>query len=284
MRNRILLISSLLCFISIANAQIIFKNLTLEGAISEAKKENKLVFLDVYASWCRPCKMLDSNVFPDKKLGDFYNTNFICIKINGESPEGKIIMKDYNLTSYPSLVFLDADKKMVKLVKGYVEADVLLKQGNYAKDPSSMPSAKSLADYNKEPTRENFKKLIIDLRQDDVPFESYCIEYLKKYPELDLKENADLVVFFYANYDVNSVSFKNFINNSADFDSEVIIVKVESVLEHYLLKAVEEKNMKVVLDVLDVLFPAYGKALNGEFEKEDIVAILQKYYDEQVKL
>ncbi len=39
---------------------------TLTAVLEEAEKENKLVFLDFYTSWCTPCKMMDEDVFPDK--------------------------------------------------------------------------------------------------------------------------------------------------------------------------------------------------------------------------
>ena len=31
--------------------------------IKKAKKENKLIFVDCYTSWCGPCKILSRNVF-----------------------------------------------------------------------------------------------------------------------------------------------------------------------------------------------------------------------------
>ena len=36
-----------------------------------AKKENKLVFVDNYTSWCGPCKKMVSEIFPLKEVGDF---------------------------------------------------------------------------------------------------------------------------------------------------------------------------------------------------------------------
>jgi thiol:disulfide interchange protein len=44
--------------------------------LEQAKKENKLIFLDAFASWCGPCKLLDKNVFPKKEVGDYFKFCF----------------------------------------------------------------------------------------------------------------------------------------------------------------------------------------------------------------
>ena len=47
-----------------------------------------MIFLDAYASWCGPCKMLQKNVFTKKAVGDFYNSKFINVKMDMEKGEG----------------------------------------------------------------------------------------------------------------------------------------------------------------------------------------------------
>ena len=37
-------------------------------AVSKAKAENKMVFLDCYTSWCGPSKMMARDIFPQKKV------------------------------------------------------------------------------------------------------------------------------------------------------------------------------------------------------------------------
>ena len=51
-------------------------------AKAEAKKQNKLIFLDAYTTWCGPCKMLKRNTFPDKAAGEFFNKNFINVALD----------------------------------------------------------------------------------------------------------------------------------------------------------------------------------------------------------
>ena len=45
----------------------------------KAIKEKRMIFMDCYTSWCGPCKGLAQNVFPQKKVGDFLNSNFVSM-------------------------------------------------------------------------------------------------------------------------------------------------------------------------------------------------------------
>ena len=63
-------------------------NRPMEEVLSQAKKEGKMVFVDCYATWCVPCKMLSTKVFPQKEAGDFFNPRFVSLKLDMEKGEG----------------------------------------------------------------------------------------------------------------------------------------------------------------------------------------------------
>ena len=84
-----------------------------------AKKENKLIFLDLYATWCGPCKSLKKNTFSNPEVGAFYNQNFINIALDGEQGDGPMLMRKYRLSNYPSLLFIDANGEVVGKAVGY---------------------------------------------------------------------------------------------------------------------------------------------------------------------
>lgn len=103
-------------------AQTDFRALTYDEAIAAAKAENKLVFMDFYTSWCGPCKMMMRDVFPQKKVGDYLNTRFICIKLDAEK-EGKELAQRYKVKAYPTFVGVDVTGKEVMRREGMAMAD-----------------------------------------------------------------------------------------------------------------------------------------------------------------
>lgn len=105
---------------------------TWKEALSEAKKSEKLIFLDLYATWCGPCKMMKYNSFQNQKVADFYNQKFINVEIDGESKLGNQLMRKYNLNSFPSLLFLNTQGEIVHGGLGYHSPSELLNLGKEA--------------------------------------------------------------------------------------------------------------------------------------------------------
>lgn len=101
-----------------------------EEVLKTAKKENKLIFVDVYATWCGPCKMLKATTFSSKNVGEFYNERFINVAIDGETPEGRTIAQKYKVRAYPTLLFIDENEQIVAKTQGYHNAKQLISVGN----------------------------------------------------------------------------------------------------------------------------------------------------------
>jgi thioredoxin 1 len=95
-------------------------------ALKTAKDENKLVFLDIYATWCGPCKMLKQYTFTDSSVGEFFNKNFISVSVDGEKGVGPQLAQQYSIEGYPTLIVADATGKPVLLTAGYMPADALM--------------------------------------------------------------------------------------------------------------------------------------------------------------
>lgn len=92
---------------------------TWEQALQKAKDENKIIFLDIYATWCGPCKLLDRRTFSDLSVGTYYNAHFINISLNGEEGEGAVLAGKYAIRGYPTLLFLDKRGSLIWQDAGY---------------------------------------------------------------------------------------------------------------------------------------------------------------------
>ena len=101
-------------------------------ALKAAQNENKLVFIDIYATWCGPCKMLKQYTFTDSSVGEFFNKNFINVSIDGEKGVGPKLAQQYAIEGYPTLIVTDATGKPVLITAGYLPADVLMQFANEA--------------------------------------------------------------------------------------------------------------------------------------------------------
>lgn len=113
-----------------------FDKLNFDAARKKAKRENKLLFVDCYTSWCGPCKMLSHNVFPQGKVGKFFNRNFINLKIDMEKGEGPALRKKYGVKAFPTMLYLTPDGEVANVFRGLKSADELIENAKSALDPS----------------------------------------------------------------------------------------------------------------------------------------------------
>jgi thioredoxin 1 len=101
-------------------------------ALKQAAEQHKYIFVDAYATWCGPCKMLKATTFKDKKVADFYNQNFVNISIDMEKGVGPELASQWRIDAYPTLIIFNAKGKPVLGTVGYIPATELLKFGKDA--------------------------------------------------------------------------------------------------------------------------------------------------------
>lgn len=103
------------------------EGLTFEEALGQAKKEGKMLFVDCYTSWCGPCRMMANQVFTQKKAGDYFNKEFVSLKVDMEKGEGPGLHKRFLVKAYPTFLFLDGDGNEVNRIVGSSDIDEFLK-------------------------------------------------------------------------------------------------------------------------------------------------------------
>ncbi|HXS35230.1 MAG TPA: thioredoxin family protein [Flavipsychrobacter sp.] len=139
--KRFILLSSVLSILLLSIAQsctskpeegIQFFEGSWQEALQKAKAENKPIFLDIYASWCGPCKLLKKRTFTDKDVAAYFNAHFINVSLDGEKGDGAQLANKYQIQGYPTLMIIDANENVLVYTMGYYKANELLQIGQSA--------------------------------------------------------------------------------------------------------------------------------------------------------
>lgn len=154
--------------------------------LAKAKKENKLIFVDAYAVWCGPCKLMVKNIFPLESVGNEYNAHFINTKIDMEKGEGIDLAKKYNVKAFPTYLFINGDGEEVHRTLGYVEEGDFIQFAKDAQDPNKRLSALKQKFEKGENSPEFLKNLAALTMYNDAEFSGKVMQrYFTVKPALD---------------------------------------------------------------------------------------------------
>lgn len=118
------------------------KWMSFEEALEKSKTEKRKIFVDVYTDWCGWCKVMDKNTFSEPEVARMLNEHFYPVKFDAEQtkdiefagrtfkfiPSGNKGVHELaaallnNQLSYPTVVFLDEEFRMIQPLPGYQKA------------------------------------------------------------------------------------------------------------------------------------------------------------------
>lgn len=105
-----------------------------QSAFETAESKDQLVFVDAFAVWCAPCKRMSKQVFPKAEVGDFFNSNFVNIKIDMERGQGLKFGETYPVSAYPTFFFINGKGEVIHEFKGGRDAKGLIAEAKKALD------------------------------------------------------------------------------------------------------------------------------------------------------
>ncbi|WMI64130.1 DUF255 domain-containing protein [Aestuariibaculum sp. YM273] len=115
-----------------------------ENVLDIAKKENKLIFVDLYFNGCFPCKQMDDKIFPDPKVAMVLNEAFVAFKSDIFKEDiGKRISRKYGVALYPSFIVLDSTGNTLEVTSGYHTVEQFIGLLNKAKEKAVSKEFKS---------------------------------------------------------------------------------------------------------------------------------------------
>ena len=259
--------------------------------LEQAKKENKLIFLDAFASWCGPCKLLDKNVFPKKEVGDYFNANFLNLHIDMEKGEGIEIAKKYSIYSYPTLLFIDGDGKVVYKAAGYMSPQELISIAKEAVNPENTLENKIAKFEAGEKDPEFLMGLIKNTYATDFSLaQKVATRYFQTRTDATYsKEEAGMLLFFTKTIDDDL--YKIFTAKKAELSTQIP--------ESYLVEYDKQLKLNTVLQksfdantqsINESTFLAEGTKIYGEKEANQLLNKInmdlfftQKKYDDYAK-
>jgi thioredoxin 1 len=107
------------------DASVNFYNGSYDNFLREAKKQQKPIILDFWATWCGPCKKLDRETFTDDAFASYLNENFLIYKVIIDSFDGIEIVERFEVKNFPTLLVADYRGNEVSKLKGFYYANYL---------------------------------------------------------------------------------------------------------------------------------------------------------------
>lgn len=107
-------------------AQVRFETFrTPDSLRKEAQRSGKLIFIDLFATWCAPCRLMDELVFSTQEMGEFMNERFVCAKYNVDRGTGKELMHEYGTGSVPTFLIFNTEGELLGRIIGATPAEEL---------------------------------------------------------------------------------------------------------------------------------------------------------------
>lgn len=240
-----------------------------EGSFSEilkkAKDQKKLVFLDAYAAWCGPCKLMEKNIFSLKTVGEYYNSNFINAHFDMEKGEGRDIAKQFAVRSYPTYLFLNGNGEVVLKNYGYMSEEDFITIAKEANNPENLKNSPKARFEN----GDSDPQLLLNLMQQNAQTD---FEFAKKVSEryFATKKAQD--------FTKDDVGMLFYFTRSSDDKNFKIIDKNKEAITKYIGENVynEFKNSLKISKIMEATIDDKTKTINEDYYFKNAVPLVGK--------
>ncbi|MFM6914940.1 MAG: thioredoxin family protein [Aquirufa sp.] len=92
---------------------------SLQEARAEAIKQNKLLFMEIYAPDCHICNSF-KGVFTQAAVGAVYNKNFVNYQLDIRNPANQMVLKQAGIIVNATPTFVFFEPKSMKIVQARI--------------------------------------------------------------------------------------------------------------------------------------------------------------------
>ncbi|HOP27476.1 MAG TPA: thioredoxin domain-containing protein [Candidatus Sabulitectum sp.] len=87
----------------------------LDAALAQAAETGKPVFVDMYADWCGPCRMLADDYF---SRNDYKEVLSSCVLVKINTDNNQALAARYGIQSIPTLILMDSQGNEIDRITG----------------------------------------------------------------------------------------------------------------------------------------------------------------------
>ena len=105
-----------------AKGGVEFREVTLNEAIAEAAASNKYLFVELYATWCGPCRVMARMLATDE-VGEYMNPRFVSVRYDVDKATGALLAQTNGVRSIPTCLVINAEGEVVGRLVGSSSAE-----------------------------------------------------------------------------------------------------------------------------------------------------------------
>jgi thioredoxin-related protein len=276
-------------FTFLAIGQVNFIEVTTLEEMQEARKKASdqmlMVFVDVYATWCGPCKLMDKEVYTDPSVTEYMNANFVSVRMDGETDYGRKYAAEQKLEGYPSMFIFSSDGEPVSKVVGFTPADELVTSLK-----STVEKYRTVKEYKTKYERGtletgDFATYISVVREmgNQEEAEELASEYMERIIDPNLSDNDIQVVAFYMDLEDNWwPEFSSDQERLKKVLGDNYILAMEKIYNNTLVKAVEEDNIQLISKMSNELATLVEVEATNSWDLRSLPFIQYYYYTNQM--
>lgn len=270
-----LIIFGFLMSFSVNGQGIEFYGGKYQDAFQLAEEQGKLVFVDAYAVWCGPCKKMAATTFKEASVGEFFNQEFINLKIDMEKGQGLEFRQKYPVSAYPTLLFINGKGDVVHKATGAKDKDSIIKLAKLAmrKDDRSADYAKLYEEGKRD--YDLVLNYVKALNKVGKPSLAVSNEYIRSKPDISKAQMATFL--FEAATDADSRIFDLMLDHRSELKSLKTEEEVVAQIEKACCKTVEKAIDYESIDLLKRAKEKMKKNAKSEYKAFEIKSDMDYY-------
>ena len=126
MKRILLILAALALGATTVQAQVRFETGSTDSVRKKALESGNLVFIDLYATWCGPCRTMERDVFSRRDVGEFMERWFVAAKYDVDRSTDKALSQQYGVRSIPTYLIFDTAGDLLGRIQGASDAETFM--------------------------------------------------------------------------------------------------------------------------------------------------------------